>query len=448
MLEVRYMLKYTYKRIVLDHKCIKSEDFLELAKFKDTSFSRLRKLGLEDTILSTLSRKGKTLKMDVRNYLIERDRGISMTRQGYTKQRLNLNPEAFQFLNSKHVEHIYKYEDELETKKGYLVFAVDGSDILLPTTQTTLATYGNTSRKGVKEVAQGSLSCIYDVFNKINLQACFNRNKYSERQSLKDGFHEINKLIKSKDIVVIMDRNYFSLEMLYYFMYILKKNFIFRLRDKDLTIEKNQMTGNDEMIEIILDRSRINMYRKTEIYSKFEEIKSMKARMVKYKLSTGEMEYLLTDLTAEEFDTDEIGELYFGRWRIETSYDLLKNNLQLENFTGKLPLLIEQDIYATLYLSNIVQDCIWEAEFKNKLEDKYRNYKYEMKINQNMTIGIIKEELIKVILEDDEEKKENRYLKMIEEIRKNIIPIRPGRSNQRNKNPKSQKYPMNKKKSF
>ncbi|MEG0452762.1 MAG: hypothetical protein RR558_06845, partial [Coprobacillus sp.] len=114
----------------------------------------------------------------------------------------------------------------------------------------------------------------------------------------------------------------------------------------------------------------------------------------------------------------------------------------------KLPLLIEQDIYATLYLSNIVQDCIWEAEFKNKLEDKYRNYKYEMKINQNMTIGIIKEELIKVILEDDEEKKENRYLKMIEEIRKNIIPIRPGRSNQRNKNPKSQKYPMNKKKSF
>ncbi len=56
-----------------------------------------------------------------------------------------------------------------------------------------------------------------------------------------------------------------------------------------------------------------------------------------------------------------------------------------------------------------------------------------MKINQNMTIRIIKEDLIKVILE---------------EIRENIIPIRPGRNNQRNKNPKKQKYPMNKKKSF
>ena len=70
------------------------------------------------------------------------------------------------------------------------------------------------------------------------------------------------------------------------------------------------------------------------------------------------------------------------------------------------------------------------------------------KINQNITIGIIKEDFIDMILEEDEEKKEKKYLKIIDEIRKNIIPIRPGRKNQRNKNPKRQKYPMNKKKGF
>lgn len=204
--------------------------------------------------------------MDVRNYFTERNYDFSMTRQGYTKQRLNLNPEAFKILNYHHVDHIYKHEEELETKKGYLVFAVDGSDILLPTTPTTLAVYGNTSRKGVKEVAQGSLSCIYDVYNKINLQACFNRNKYSERQSLKDGFDEIGELLQNRKIIVIMDRNYFSLEMLYYFMYDLNKSFIFRIRGKDLAKEKGQMSKNDETIEIILDRARINMYRKSEIY--------------------------------------------------------------------------------------------------------------------------------------------------------------------------------------
>lgn len=67
----------------------------------------------------------------------------------------------------------------------------------------------------------------------------------------------------------------------------------------------------------------------------------------------------------------------------------MKNNLQMENFTGKLPQLIEQDIYATLYLSNIVQDCIWEAELKNKAEGKYGNYKYEMKMNQKSLTGYV-----------------------------------------------------------
>lgn len=134
--------------------------------------------------------------------------------------------------------------------------------------------------------------------------------------------------------------------------------------------------------------------------------------------------------------------------QLNSSYDLLKNSLQMENFTGKIPQLIEQDIYATLYLSNIVQDCIWEAESKNKTEGRYDSLKYEMKINQNITIGIIKEEFIDMILEEDEEKKKNKYQKIIDEIRANKIPIRPGRKNQRNKNPKKQKYPMNKKKSF
>lgn len=442
------MLKYTHKRIKSLYNYIQSGEFLKIAKSKKTSFSRERKLTMKDTVLSSLGRKGKTLKMDVRNYFIKRNYDFSVTRQAYTKQRLNLNPEAFKALNFHHVGHIYRYEEELETKKGYLVFAVDGSDILLPTTPTTLAIYGNTSKKGVKEVAQGALSCIYDVYNKINLQACFNRNKYPERQSLKDGFMEINELIENKKTIVVMDRNYFSLEMLYYFMYILEKSFIFRIRGKDLTKEKEQMSEDDEMIEIILDKARINMYRNTKIYEKFKEIGSIKVRLIKYRLNTGEIEYLLTDLSADEFNTNEIGELYFERWGIETSYDLLKNNLQMENFTGKLPQLIEQDIYATLYLSNIVQDCIWEAELKNKAEERYSNYKYEMKINQNMAIGIIKEDLIDMILEEDKEKQKVKYSKMIEEIRKNIVPVRPGRKNQRNKNPKKQKYPMNKKKSF
>ena len=47
--------------------------------------------------------------MDVRNYFIEKNYDLSVTRQVYTKQRLNLNPEAFKALNFHHVSHIYRH---------------------------------------------------------------------------------------------------------------------------------------------------------------------------------------------------------------------------------------------------------------------------------------------------------------------------------------------------
>lgn len=69
------------------------------------------------------------------------------------------------------------------------------------------------------------------------------------------------------------------------------------------------MTKDDETIEIVLYKARINMHRNSKIYEKLKEIESIKVRLVKYKLSTREAEYLLTDLSADEFNTDEIGEL-------------------------------------------------------------------------------------------------------------------------------------------
>lgn len=147
-----------------------------------------------------------------------------------------------------------------------------------------------------------------------------------------------------------MDCNYFSLEILYYFQYILKRT----IRERDLKKEKERMRKDDKSIEIVLDRARINMYRNCEIYNKFKDIKSMKVRLVKYQLSTGETEYLLIDISSKELNTNGIGELYFERKGIESTYNILKNKFQIENFTGKLPQLIEQNLYATLYLCNIV----------------------------------------------------------------------------------------------
>ena len=74
------------------------------------------------------------------------------------------------------------------------------------------------------------------------------------------------------------------------------------------------------------------------------------------------------------------------RWGIETAYETLKNRLQLENFTGTKPILLLQDIYSTIYLSNLVEDIILDAE--RELDQKETNRKHKMMINQTVSIGI------------------------------------------------------------
>ncbi len=67
--------------------------------------------------------------------------------------------------------------------------------------------------------------------------------------------------------------------------------------------------------------------------------------MVKVKISDKTNEVLLTNLSKEEFATNDIISLYGKRWGIEISYNTLKNKIKIESFTGFLPNFIYQDFF-------------------------------------------------------------------------------------------------------
>jgi hypothetical protein len=76
-------------------------------------------------------------------------------------------------------------------------------------------------------------------------------------------------------------------------------------------------------------------------------------RVLKVKLKSGETETLLTSLNQKQLPINKASGLYFKRWAVETSYDLIKFKLQLENFSGKTAVSVKQDFYATMYLANL-----------------------------------------------------------------------------------------------
>jgi len=82
----------------------------------------------------------------------------------------------------------------------------------------------------------------------------------------------------------------------------------------------------------------------------YVQIGHNKIRVVKVMLDTGEIEILLTNLTGN-FDFKE---LYYLRWGVELEYDVIKNTLEIENFSGRTETAIRQDFHIHIIASNML----------------------------------------------------------------------------------------------
>ena len=431
-------MKNSQKRAMLDIDKINSNDFKNFCRFnKENHFIRNRKMPLPDLLFTMINRKGLTLTLELRNYMKLAHPGVSISKPGYLKQRMKLNPDAFLQLYKYHNKNFYS-EPGFSTFHGYVVLAADGSSINIPTTQETLNLYGTASRKRTKPQAQIGLACIYDVMNRMILESSCNRVKFDEMRIAEMQLEHIPETIGSNQpFLIIMDRGYPSTPA---FIHMMDKDikFIVRLKKSAYKKEQLSLTEDDSILEIPLTKSRIRHYEGTDNGERMKELGKISLRMVKVHFENGTTEILATNLSMSEFQTFEIAQLYHMRWGIETAYEMLKDRLQLENFTGTKPILLLQDIYSTIYVSNLAEDIIRDAE--QEMEKKEQKRKHKMMLNRTISIGILKNDLIYIFLEKKKEKKEQLFQQLYEDIRQNLVPVRPNRHYHRTKGQLAGKY--------
>jgi len=77
--------------------------------------------------------------------------------------------------------------------------------------------------------------------------------------------------------------------------------------------------------------------------------------------------------------------------------------------------------------------------------NEYKSLKYEYKVNTNILIGKLKDSMVLMLLEDNLGKRHAMFQSLMQEITKNMVPIRPGRSKVRKMGLKAHKHPMNQK---
>ena len=439
-------MKASQKRAMQDIDEMDRDSFVNICRDKGShAFTRKRKMPLNDVVLSIINRKGLTLSLELRSYMKTVHPGERISKVGYLKQRMKLNPEAFRYLYRFHNKNFYE-DGDYKIYNGHLVLAADGSNILLPTTQETLEYYGTSSRKEAKPQAALGLGCLYDVLNRMILDSDCNRCKFDEMAVAEAQLDRVRDTIGAEQpYVVVMDRGYPSTAA---FIRMIDKGirFLVRLKSSDFKREQLTMVGDDAWVEIMLDKKRIRHYEGTEIGEQMARLGSIRLRMIRVTLDDGQQEMLLTNLLTEDFNTDQIAELYRLRWGIETAFETLKSRLQLENFTGTKPRLLLQDIYSTIYVSNFAQDIIRDAE--KELNNKQTSYKHKMVINQTVSIGILKDELIFIIMEPDREKKNALFQKLYDEISSNLVPVRPNRHYSRANGTLAAKFSVTHKRAF
>lgn len=426
-----HMIDDTWEMLTESYACMCRGD-------NPNAFIRIRKFPLSDVLYSILNSQGQSLDLELRDYMKTAHPGESISKAAYHNQREKLNPAAIEYLYKFHNKNFYADpETYRKTLKGYYLFGVDVTDIKIPATPENLDIYGDNGCEAKKE-CHIKMSAVYDLLNQMIVDASCNPYRFDP---IETGFNQVMNIPANigTDVpyISIYDRGYGSVPL---FMKLddAGKKFVVRIKVNEFLKEELQsLKTDDEDITIKITQNRRANHLGTNDEAIMYSRDSFTIRVVRVWVPNNEdgpYSLYITNLSREEFPQEIFYDLYHLRWGIETEFQLLKDRLQLENVTGTKNAIILQDIYAKLYISNLMEDMAGEVEHKQK-EHLENDYKYPHKINRSYAIGVLKDDLIYALLTTDPNEKIRVMNGIYEDISKKHNPVRKGRNPKRN-NPK------------
>jgi len=400
------------------------------AKNPLTDFSRKRKLDFETTIRCILSMESGSLQKELLEFFAFDSETPSVS--ALNQQRNKLLPETFEFLFH---EFNSRFQEE-KTYRGYRLLACDGSDLNISRNPKDTDTYFQSlpTDKGFNQL---HLNAMFDLCNKRYVDAVIQAGR-KENESLAmtqmiDRYNGENKTI------FIADRGYETYNI---FAHTQQKGMYYLIRVKDggggSMVSSFKLPDIDEFdcpVHFTLTRKQTNavkenpaLYKIMSKVSPFDYLDlhenkfyPMNFRVVRFAITENTYECIITNLPKEAFPIDEIKKIYAMRWGIETSFRELKYAIGLCCFHSKKVEYIKQEIYARLILYNYCEIITMNVVIQQK------DTKYEYQMNYTIAIHICRYFLRNDISPPNIEKL----------IQKNLLPVRPGRSDPRKVKPKS-----------
>ncbi len=383
---------------------------MERHRVEEKHFTRDRKLSFPRIILMQMNMIKRSLQKELVHFFELIKSPETITKSAFSQRRIKFKPEAFVELNDDAVQSFYS-DGDYKKWKGHRLIAVDGSNINLPCSRVIKEYFGGVSNHTESIYPMASISTCYDILNEIIIEPIIEPYGTSEYSHALQHM----KKFRAKDII-ILDRGYGAM-WLFFLLKTSGIDYIVRI-SRRLFPEFWDMPHTSKVINVSSCPGK-SSERLKELGIEFEPFT---IRLVKVKLENGETEVLATSLmNKQKFSNTELKKLYALRWGVEINYNHLKNHIEVENFSGKSVFAIKQDFYANALIENLRSVIALEAQ--TGIDVSKDNAKYNYKVNKNLSLGFLKDELVKLFLSDDP-----MYIeKIISLFMYEPVPIREGR---------------------
>ncbi len=417
--------------------CIKrligSDEFKQRHRISEKAFSRERILtfGLMIQFLLNMVKRATQDELD-EFFKILRGGKVArriVTKSAFSQARKKLKPSAFIELNHEQVAYFYQHA-EPQRWYGLRLLAIDGSMSDLPDAEEVRTHFGVWHPQSGGTCAKARVSQLFDVLNKVTVEAIIAPKSYGERVLAERHLDHIRK-----GDMLIMDRGY---PAFWLFAAILDKkaDFCARLTVSEWKVaQKFVASGKKEQFVLL----RPGHEAKKACRQRNLSIKPIQVRLIRVELPSDEIEVLATSLlNRRSFPQTVFQQLYHHRWPVEEDYKVIKSRLEVENWNGKSVKAVYQEFHATVFTKN--HAAILAHPAQQIVERQNQTKKYHYQINLTNLISKMKDTIV-YLLQDA------NILPLLqalwEQMIKTIEPIRPGRSFPRQKRVKRRRFVMN-----
>jgi hypothetical protein len=375
--------------------------FMMQNRTSPTSFSRSpRMLTFENTALLILNMIKKAVAVEMANFY-ENFKEIPKkpSRQAFAQAREKISYLAFKDFFDKSCE-LGLSEDDAKTYKGYRLYAVDGTSFLVGSMSNESIRKHFGESTAVKGQAMCRISGIVDILDQNIVNAAVSGFCTGERAL---ALGQVKELKEYRNTLFLLDRGYRSPELI------------------------KEIDGNGQKF---LMRPAANI---GKVLVKNENGEEVELRRYTFALPSGEPETLLTNLSEQEVSDEELAALYRKRWGIETKYLELKDRLQIDSFSGQSSNAVLQDIYATLYISNLAAFLCAQADDIIADKTAAKNNKYPQKANRSFCISQLRKRFISIFLIDSPDLRLSELDRLVSDLSFQVSYVGKSKSRPRDK---------------